>query len=107
MSELTSFEIGGEGAEVAPEGVALVRLDRPDARNAINTPMLEELLGHLATARDDERVRVLVLSSSDHMGLSAGADVREELGDEGRVRRMSLFAGLYDQLTAFPKPTVA
>jgi enoyl-CoA hydratase/carnithine racemase len=33
--------------------------------------------------------------------------VREELDDEGKVRRMQLFADLYDQLTAFPKPTVA
>ena len=69
--------------------------------------MLEELLGHLAAARDDERVRVLVISSTDHMALSAGADVREELDDEGRVRRMELFARLYDELTGFPKPTVA
>jgi enoyl-CoA hydratase/carnithine racemase len=89
------------------EGVALLRLDRPEARNAINTQMLEEILGHLAAARDDERVRALVLSSTDHMGLSAGADVREELDAEGRVRRMELFARLYDELTAFPKPTVA
>src|SRR5204863_107871 len=36
-----------------------------------------------------------------------GAGVREELGDEGKVRRMELFARLYDELTAFPKPTVA
>ena len=107
MNELTTYEVGGEGAERAPEGVALLRLDRPDARNAINTVMLEGLLGHLAAARDDDRVRVLVLSSTDHMGLSAGADVREELDDEGKVRRMQLFADLYDELTGFPKPTVA
>jgi len=88
-------------------GVALLRLEREEARNAINTPMLEELLGHLAKARDDDRVRVLVISSNDHLGLSAGADVREELDEDGRVRRMELFADLYDQLTAFPKPTVA
>ena len=50
---------------------------------------------------------MLVISSTDHMGLSAGADVREELDDEGRVRRMQLFADLYDELIAFPKPTVA
>lgn len=91
----------------AGEGVALLRLDRPDARNAINTPMLEELLAHLAAARDDEQVRVLVISSTDHMGLSAGADVREDLDEAGRVRRMELFAQLYDELTGFPKPTVA
>jgi enoyl-CoA hydratase/carnithine racemase len=73
----------------------------------MNTQMLEEMLGHLAAARDDEAVRVLVLSSSDHMGLSAGADVREDLDDAGKVRRMELFARLYDELTAYPKPTVA
>jgi enoyl-CoA hydratase/carnithine racemase len=65
------------------------------------------MLGHLATARDDDEVRVLVISSNDHLGLSAGADVREEMDDDGRVDRMQLFADLYDQLVAFPKPTVA
>jgi enoyl-CoA hydratase/carnithine racemase len=88
-------------------GIALLRLDRGEARNAINTEMLGELLDHLASAREDEKVRVLVLSSSDHLGLSAGADVREELDEAGRVRRMELFACLYDELTAFPRPTVA
>jgi enoyl-CoA hydratase/carnithine racemase len=99
MSELTGYDVD--------QGVALLRLQRPDSRNAINTQMLEEMLAHLAAAREDEAVRVLVLSSDDHLGLSAGADVREQLDEEGRVRRMQLFADLYDQLTAFPKPTIA
>jgi enoyl-CoA hydratase/carnithine racemase len=93
--------------DVDQAGVALLRLDRPEARNALNTQMLEEILGHLAAAREDEGVRVLVVSSTDHMGLSAGADVREQLDADGRVRRMELFARLYDELTGFPKPTVA
>ena len=93
--------------DVDEAGVALLRLDRPKARNAIDTQMLEEMLEHLAGAREDERVRVLVISSTDHMGLSAGADVREELDADGRVRRMELWARLYDELTAFPKPTAA
>jgi enoyl-CoA hydratase/carnithine racemase len=91
----------------AAERVALLQLDRPEARNAMNTQMLEELLGHLASAREDGDVRVLVVSSTDHMGLSAGADVREQLDDAGSVRRMELFAQLYDELTGFPKPTIA
>lgn len=107
MAELTAYEVGGEGAERAPEGVALLRLDRPEARNAMNTRMLEEILEHLAAARGDDAVRALVLSSTDHMGLSAGADVREQLDEEGRTRRMQLFADVYDELTGFPKPTVA
>ena len=96
---VTTYDVDG--------GIALLRLDRPESRNAMNTQMLEEMLGHLASARDDDDVRVLVLSSTDHMGLSAGADVREQLGAEGQVRRMELFAQLYDELTGFPNPTVA
>jgi enoyl-CoA hydratase/carnithine racemase len=95
------------GYRVDEQGIALIRLERPDARNAINTQMLNELLAHLAAAGEDEGVRVLVISSADHMGLSAGADVREQLDDEGKVERMQLFADLYDQIVAFPKPTIA
>jgi enoyl-CoA hydratase len=97
---LTSYSID-------ENGVALLRLERERARNAINTEMLDELLVHLDRAKEDEEVRVLVISSNDHLGLSAGADVREELDAEGRVHRMELFARLYDEITAFPKPTVA
>jgi enoyl-CoA hydratase len=100
MEPLTSYETDGNG-------VGLLRLDRPEARNAINTAMLEELLEHLGAAHADADLRVLVLSSTDHMGFSAGADVREELDREGAIRRMQLFADLYDDLTGFPRPTVA
>ncbi|MEZ5155389.1 MAG: enoyl-CoA hydratase/isomerase family protein [Solirubrobacterales bacterium] len=100
MEALTTYERDGNG-------VGLLRLDRPDARNAINTRMLEELLAHLAAAREDEDLRVLVVSSTDHMGFSAGADVREDLDREGAIRRMQLFADLYDRLTGFPRPTIA
>jgi enoyl-CoA hydratase len=100
---------GGEapvGYAVA-EGIAVLRLQRPEARNAIDTSMLKLLIGRLKDARDDEDVRVLVVSSSDHMSLSAGADVKEQLDEHGGVDRMQLFADLYDGLTGFPKPTIA
>src|ERR1700759_4424157 len=86
--------------EVAEDGVALIRLDRPKARNAIDTQMLGELLEHLAVARGDEAVRVLVFSSTDHMGFSAGADVREDLDHDAHVARMQLFSDLYDTIVA-------
>ncbi|HEY0318475.1 MAG TPA: enoyl-CoA hydratase/isomerase family protein [Solirubrobacterales bacterium] len=98
--ELTSYRVD-------EQGVALLRLERPDSRNALNTQMIAELLQHLALARADEAVRVLVFSSADHLGFSAGADVREELDEEGKVRRMQLFSDLYDEIVSFPKPTIA
>jgi enoyl-CoA hydratase/carnithine racemase len=98
--ELTSYAVD-------ENGVALVRLERPDSRNALNTQMLAELLQHLAVARADEAVRVLVFSSADHLGFSAGADVREQLDEAGKVRRMQLFSDLYDAIVSFPKPTIA
>jgi enoyl-CoA hydratase/carnithine racemase len=99
-AERTSYEVDGQG-------VALLRLERPQARNAIDTQMLVEMLAHLAAADADHAVRVLVVSSSDQMGLSAGADVKERLDEEGKIRRMQLFADLYDGIVALPKPTVA
>ncbi len=99
-AEVTSYE-------VTEQGVAVLRLMRPASRNAIDTQVLVEMLEHLAVARADEAARALAISSSDHMGLSAGADVKEELDEEGKVRRMQLFADLYDAVVAFPKPTVA
>jgi enoyl-CoA hydratase len=98
--QLTSYAVD-------ESGVALLRLERGQSRNAINTQMLVELLEHLAVARGDDAVRVLVISSADQLGLSAGADVREQLDGEGQVRRMRLFADLYDAVVAFPKPTIA
>ena len=82
-------EAGGPAAPGAREGPQ--RDQHPDARGDARPPG--------AAREDDGAVRVLVISSNDHLGLSAGADVREELGRGGRVRRMELFAELYDELT--------
>ena len=92
--------------EVDERGVALLQRDRAQALSAINVQMLEEMLAHLDSARDDENVRALVFSSTDYMAFSAGADIKEELDEEGGVRRMQLFADLYDGIVGFSKPTI-
>lgn len=93
--------------EVDDRGIALIRLDRPKALNAINTEMLAELIEHVAVARGDDAVRVLVFSSTDYSAFSAGADIKEDVDEEGKVRKMQLFAELYDAVVQLPKPTVA
>jgi enoyl-CoA hydratase/carnithine racemase len=61
--------------ETAPEGAAgvvLIRLNRPEALNALNA----QLLGELAVAQDDDTVGCIVLTGSAK-AFAAGADIKE------------------------------
>jgi enoyl-CoA hydratase/carnithine racemase len=89
------------------DGIELLRLARPEVRNALDTAALDELLGALAGLAEDPALRVLVLSTTDPRALCAGADVGEPLDAAGGVRRMERFAALYAALEAFAAPTVA
>lgn len=91
----------------AEGGVRIIRLERDEARNALNSEMLEAILEYLGTVAADPEARALVISSNDHLGLSAGADVKEDLDEAGSIRRMQLFADVYDAVVSFPKPTLA
>ena len=61
------------------EGVALVRLNRPKALNALNTQLLGELAAALTAADADPAVRCIVLTGSDK-AFAAGADIKEMSG---------------------------
>jgi enoyl-CoA hydratase len=68
--------------------VALVRLNRPDAMNALNGRMLAELAEALAAADRNDKVRCIVLAGSDK-AFAAGVDIRD-MADQGFV---DMFAG--------------
>jgi enoyl-CoA hydratase len=87
--------------------VEVLRLDRPERRNAMDTGLLEALLGALEELGADETLRALVISTTSERALSAGADVAEDLDAEGGVERMRLFTRMYAAVDAFPLPTVA
>ncbi len=61
------------------EGVALVRLNRPKALNALNSQLLRELAAALTAADADPAVRCIVLTGSDK-AFAAGADIKEMSG---------------------------
>jgi len=58
------------------EHVGLIRLNRPDALNALNLEMLGELACALKSMEENERIRAIVLTGSDK-AFAAGADIRE------------------------------
>jgi enoyl-CoA hydratase/carnithine racemase len=88
------------------DGTAILRLDRPQARNAMDTATIAQTLAALAELAADPQVRVLVLSTTSERALCAGADVAEALEPAAGVARMEAFAALYAALDAFPVPTV-
>src|SRR4051794_27712460 len=87
--------------------IEVLRLDRPDVRNAMDSALLGALLDALAELAADDSLRVLVFSTTDPQALCAGADVGEPLTAEQGVARMEAFARLYAAVEAFPAPTIA
>lgn len=85
--------------------VAVLRMTRPQARNAMDTAMLSILVDALSDAADDPTVLGVLLAGSGGQ-FSAGADVREELPDNGE-RRNELFTAFYERLSTHLKPTAA
>jgi enoyl-CoA hydratase/carnithine racemase len=87
--------------------VGVIRLDRPEVRNAMDTALLEALLAELDSLAADDALRVLVFSTTSTRALCAGADVSEQLDHAGGVARMEQFCRMYAAVEAFPAPTIA
>ncbi|MET0274180.1 MAG: enoyl-CoA hydratase [Phenylobacterium sp.] len=62
--------------EHAKDGVVLIRLNRPEALNALNSQLLKDLSAALDAAEADADVRCLVLTGSER-AFAAGADIKE------------------------------
>ena len=86
------------------EHVATITLDDPETRNALSVELLGELIAALESARDDEDVRVVVLTSSHEKVFSSGANlagfgaeapiVHKHFGSEAFVRVFKLLGEL-------------
>ncbi len=61
--------------DVADNGVATITLNEPDSRNALSDDLLGGLIATLQRARDDERVRCVVIASSHETVFSAGGNL--------------------------------
>jgi enoyl-CoA hydratase/carnithine racemase len=89
------------------DGVEILRLDRPERRNALDSATLRAFIDALEELATDDDVRVLVVSTTSERALSAGADVAEPLDREAGVARMELFSRFYAAVEAFPAVTIA
>ncbi|MCZ0962014.1 enoyl-CoA hydratase [Paracoccus benzoatiresistens] len=89
------------------DSVALIRLNRPEALNALNTALITELGQALTDADRNDKIRCVVLTGSEK-AFAAGADIKEmstksfvDVYDE------DLFGAKIDAITRIRKPIIA
>jgi len=91
------------------DAIAWITFNRPKVLNALNRKTMEELNDVLAEARDDDAVRVLILTGAGEKAFVAGADIGE-LAQRTPVdgKEFSLFGqAVIHRLETLGKPSIA
>ncbi|HXO09477.1 MAG TPA: enoyl-CoA hydratase/isomerase family protein [Solirubrobacteraceae bacterium] len=94
---------------VAPTGVATIALDQPQTRNALSDELLGELIAALETARDDDAVRCVVLTSTHDRVFSSGANLGGFAADAALIHKYfatERFPRVFRLLGELGKPSI-
>ena len=97
-AELIKTEIRG--------AVGVITLNRPDALNALNHPLMDQLEAVLDKWQDDDAVRVVIVSGSEK-AFAAGADIKEMDTKSSKEMAADPHLSRWDRVGRFPKPTIA
>jgi enoyl-CoA hydratase len=95
--------------EVRDDGVATISMNVPDTRNALSSELLGDLIGAFESARDDERVRCVVLGSTHEKVFSAGGSLDQFAADVPLVHKhfgTERFPRLFKLIMQLGKPTI-
>jgi len=87
------------------EGAGKITINRPPL-NILNIETMGEMNRALAELRDDDAVKVVVVTAAGNKAFSAGVEVADHLGDK-LSRMVEVFDGLFISLVEVDKPTIA
>lgn len=88
--------------------VAVLTINRPDKLNALNKQVHTESVAALDELRNDNSVRVLVITGSGEKSFVAGADISEFEGQTPVTQRDTFHErSLFNSIDTFPKPVIA
>jgi enoyl-CoA hydratase/carnithine racemase len=87
-------------------GVAVVRLNRPEVRNAINLEMRAELTAHFLGLAADADVRAIVITGDDR-AFVGGADIAEMSKLNAADHLLNDMMNVWHAIRACPKPIIA
>jgi enoyl-CoA hydratase len=88
--------------------VGVITINRPDKLNALNIKTRAEGAAALDELREDEGVRVVVITGAGEKAFVAGADIAEFQGRTAVTQRDVMTArSLFTAVDTFPKPVIA
>lgn len=88
-------------------GVAIVKMDRPKALNALNLNMMKELADALSKLEEDDSVGCVILTGSEK-AFAAGADIKEMADDDYlSLYKHDRFEDYHMATERFRKPIIA
>lgn len=90
------------------DGVALITVNRPDKRNALNSTVRAEILGTLDALRTRDEVRVVVITGAGDKAFIAGADINE-FAQRTPVQQRAVMSErtIFQEIASYPKPVIA
>ena len=88
------------------EGIALMRLNRPEVLNALSSELMEELSFKLASLDQDDTVRSVVITGNER-AFAAGADIQELHGNDAISMLSSRQITRWEAIKRFSKPLIA
>ena len=90
------------------ERVAIITINRPEKRNALNIQTRAEGAAALEELRADDTVRVVIITGAGDKAFIAGADIAEFAERTAITQReVMLERGLFNAFDTFPKPVIA
>jgi enoyl-CoA hydratase len=92
--------------ESGPEGVLVLRLNRPERRNALSTSLLREIVVALEGAGSDDAIRCVIVTGGDKI-FAAGADIAEVAEKSMTDALADPRKPLWARLREFQKPLIA
>lgn len=88
--------------------VAIITINRPEKRNALNIKTREEGAAALDELHDDQEIGVVVFTGAGDKAFVAGADIAEFANRTALTQRDIMTArSLFTAVDSFPKPVIA
>jgi enoyl-CoA hydratase len=88
--------------------VAIITINRPEKRNALNIKTREEGAALIEELRTDDSVNVVIITGAGDKAFIAGADIAEFAGRTAQMQRdVMVQRSLFNAIDTFPKPVIA